>query len=120
MKNKDLQYLKKILEDRLHALIHQVDHTVVNMMDSDTSAADLVDRAAIESEREYELRIRGRESRLIRKIKRSLEDIEAGTYGICESCGEDISVERLKARPVTRHCIECKRKLEAYEKVAGF
>jgi DnaK suppressor protein len=56
---------------------------------------------------------------LIKKIRRSLEDIEEGVYGICESCGEDISVERLKARPVTRHCIRCKTQIEAREKLTG-
>ena len=60
-----------------------------------------------------------RESKLIKKIKQALERIENGTYGICESCGEEISVKRLKARPVTTQCIECKAKEEALEKALG-
>jgi DnaK suppressor protein len=56
---------------------------------------------------------------LIKKIRKSLQDIEEGVYGTCESCGEDIAVERLKARPVTRHCIRCKTQIEAREKLTG-
>jgi DnaK suppressor protein len=56
---------------------------------------------------------------LIKKIKNSLEDIENGDYGMCEDCGEDISIERLKARPVTSFCISCKTKRESIEKLAG-
>ena len=65
------------------------------------------------------LRIRDRESMLIKKIRKSLEDIENGDYGICEDCGKDISTERLKARPVTSFCIRCKTKRETLEKLTG-
>jgi DnaK suppressor protein len=65
------------------------------------------------------LRIRDRENKLIKKIKKALDRIENGTFGICEKCGEDISVKRLKARPVTTHCIDCKTKEEAFEKALG-
>jgi DnaK suppressor protein len=65
------------------------------------------------------LRIRDREHKLIKKIKKALDRIENGTFGICESCGEEISIKRLKARPVTSQCIECKSKEEALEKALG-
>jgi DnaK suppressor protein len=65
------------------------------------------------------LRIRDRESKLIRKIKSALERIENGTFGVCETCGGEISIKRLKARPVTSQCIECKSKEEALEKALG-
>jgi DnaK suppressor protein len=65
------------------------------------------------------LRIRDRERKLIGKIKEALERIEQGTYGICEDCGEEISTERLKARPVTTLCIDCKKTQETEEKVKG-
>jgi DnaK suppressor protein len=65
------------------------------------------------------LRIRDREHKLIKKIKKALERIDNGTFGICETCGEEISVKRLKARPVTSQCIECKSKEEALEKALG-
>jgi DnaK suppressor protein len=65
------------------------------------------------------LRIRDREHKLIKKIKKALDRIENGTFGICESCGEEISIKRLEARPVTSQCIECKSKEEALEKALG-
>ena len=80
---------------------------------------DPTDRATLESDRNFMLRIRDREHKLIKKIKKALERVENGTFGICESCGEEISVERLKARPVTTQCIECKTKEEALEKALG-
>jgi DnaK suppressor protein len=65
------------------------------------------------------LRIRDREHKLIKKVKKALDRIENGTFGICEKCGEDISLKRLKARPVTTQCIDCKTKEEAFEKALG-
>ena len=73
----------------------------------------------MESDRNFELRIRDRERKLIGKIKDALERLENGTFGICDECGEDISEERLTARPVTTLCIDCKKKQEKDEKVKG-
>ena len=120
MDQSELEYFKEVLTLQIYQLFNNANHSVINLMDIGSQAPDLLDRATIESGRDYELRIRDRESRLIRKIQKSLEDIADGTYGICELCGEDISTARLKARPVARYCIICKRKMEAYEKVAGF
>jgi DnaK suppressor protein len=120
MKKEDLSYLKELLEGQLDHLLNQADHTVSDLLEKDSNAPDLLDRAALESERDYTLRIRDRESRLIKKIHQSLNDIENGTYGICQMCGEDIGVKRLKARPVARHCIVCKSKMEDNERAAGF
>ena len=89
------------------------------MLDSQGNLADPLDRVSVESERIWTLRIRDRESFLINKIRQSLEDIETGEYGICEDCGEDISIERLKARPVTSYCIRCKTKRESVERLTG-
>ena len=61
------------------------------------------------------LRLRDRERRLIRKIQAALKRMDDGIYGICEECGEEISIPRLKARPVTRLCINCKARQEADE-----
>jgi DnaK suppressor protein len=80
---------------------------------------DPTDRASLEADRNFMLRIRDREHKLIKKIKKALDRIENGTFGICDSCGEDISIERLKARPVTTQCIDCKTKEEAQEKALG-
>ena len=73
----------------------------------------------MESDRNFMLRIRDREYKLIKKIKEALARLENDTYGVCEECGEDISVPRLKARPVTTLCIDCKAKEEALEKALG-
>ena len=80
---------------------------------------DPTDRASLEADRNFMLRIRDRENKLIKKIKKALDRIETGSFGVCEKCGEDISVKRLKARPVTTLCIACKTKEEAFEKALG-
>lgn len=114
----DQSHFREVLTRQMYQLLDNANHSVLNLMRIDSQASDPLDRVAVESGLDFELRIRDRESRLLRKIKRSLEDISNGTYGVCESCGGDISIERLKARPVARHCITCKSKMEAYEKAA--
>ena len=94
----------------------QADLTVRGLVENIETSADLLDRATFESERGTMLRIRDRESKLIRKIQRALENLEDGTYGICEVCEKEIAIERLKARPVTTLCIQCKTKMEALER----
>ncbi len=76
---------------------------------------DEIDRADLEGERFLTFRIKGREARLIHKIDYALMKMEAGTYGVCENCGAEIPFERLKARPVTTMCIECKELEEETE-----
>jgi DnaK suppressor protein len=117
MKEKDLKYFKELLSRWLDDLVNHADNAMTGMREAEETLPDPLDRAVFDSERNFNLRIRDRESMLIKKIRQSLEDIEDGTYGICESCGEDIAVARLKARPVTRHCIRCKTRLEAHEKL---
>ena len=73
----------------------------------------------MESDRNFTLRIRDRERKLIGKIREALERIDEGTFGTCDDCGEDISVKRLKARPVTTQCIDCKTEEEARENALG-
>jgi DnaK suppressor protein len=119
MKEKDVKFFKDLLTRWLDELLLHAGSTVDGLRESDEALPDPLDRAVFDSERNFTLRIRGRESMLIRKIRESLDDIQEGVYGVCESCGEDISVERLKARPVTRHCIRCKTRIEAMEKLTG-
>ena len=119
MKKKDIQYFKELLSNRLEELLSQADNTVMGMTDPKENFPDPTDRASLEADRNFMLRIRDREHKLIKKIKKALERIENDTFGICESCGDDISIERLKARPVTTQCIECKTKEEAMEKALG-
>ena len=117
MKQKDLDYFKDLLTRWLDELLNQADYTVMGLKDTDGGLSDPLDRAVFDSERSYTLRMRDRESVLIKKIRRSLEDIEDEVYGICEECGQDIAIERLKARPVARRCIKCKTRQEEIEKL---
>jgi DnaK suppressor protein len=87
------------------------------MTDEKTNFPDPTDRASLESDRNFELRIRDRERKLISKIREALDRIEAGEFGECEDCGDQIGVARLKARPVTTLCIECKTEQERQEKI---
>ena len=119
MKNHDLEYFRRILTQRLDDLLRKGDETVSLLSESVLVSPDLMDQAAQEADRSFRLRMRERENKLIRKIKRSLIKIEEGTFGICEMCGEEISIKRLKARPVATYCISCKNKMEAIEKAVG-
>ena len=119
MKKKDIEFFKDLLNQRLKDLLSQADDTVSGMTDQRENFPDPTDRASLEADRNFMLRIRDRENKLIKKIKKALDRIENGTFGICELCGEDISIERLKARPVTTQCIDCKTKEEAKEKALG-
>ncbi len=80
--------------------INDVEHTLSSMSDQSGNVPDPSDRATIESDRSFELRIRGRERRLLDKIDEALKRIEDDEYGICAGCGEEIGIKRLEARPV--------------------
>jgi DnaK suppressor protein len=119
MKKKDVEYFKEFLTDRLEELLSQVDDTVSGMIAVKENFPDPTDRATLEADRNFMLRIRDRESKLIKKIKKALEKIENGTFGVCETCSDDIALKRMKARPVTTQCIGCKTKEEALERALG-
>ena len=119
MKKKDKENFKKHLTERLEDLLNQAGDTVSGMTETKENFPDPTDRAALEADRNFMLRIRDREAKLIKKIRAALERIENDRYGICESCGEEISIKRLKARPVTSFCIRCKTKRESVEKLTG-
>lgn len=112
-------YFKENLIHRLDELYSEAEKTVAGMTDTEETFPDPTDRATLESDRNFMLRIRDRERKLILKIREALQRIEDGSFGFCESCGDDIGVDRLKARPVTTLCIECKRKQEAVERARG-
>jgi DnaK suppressor protein len=78
---------------------------------------DVTDQAAAEADKNFTIRLREREQKLLKKIDEALSRIANGTFGICEHCGEEISYKRLYARPVTTYCIECKTKQEEEEKL---
>jgi DnaK suppressor protein len=117
MEKEQLGYFKNLLSERLEVLISEATKTMADMTDEKETFPDPTDRASLETDRNFLLRIRDRERRLILKIREAINRIENGTYGICEECGEDISKQRLEVRPVTTLCIECKKVQEAEEKV---
>ncbi|RTZ97278.1 MAG: RNA polymerase-binding protein DksA [Deltaproteobacteria bacterium] len=119
MKKKEIEYFKNLLSNRLEELVSHGDNTVSGMTEPRENFPDPTDRAALETDRNFMLRIRDREHKLIKKVKKALDRIDKGTFGLCESCGEPISSQRLKARPVTTQCIECKTREEAQEKALG-
>jgi len=116
MDKETVDYFRADLINRLEELYAEAERTVTGMTDSKESFPDPADRATLESDRNFMLRIRDRERKLINKIREALQRIEDGSFGICDSCGDDIDIDRLKARPVTTLCIECKRKEEAQER----
>jgi len=113
------EYFRQMLTAKLDELLEEANKTVTGMTDAGENFPDPTDRAALESNRNFELRIRDRERKLIGKIKEALGRIEQGNFGVCESCGDDISEERLEARPVTTLCIECKKMQENEERLKG-
>jgi RNA polymerase-binding transcription factor len=120
MEQAQLEYFKTMLKEQLANLLQSADSTVVELLKDMEGMADPLDRAGLERDRSDLLRIRSRESRLIAKIRTAIKDIEDGFYGICDDCGEDIPVARMMARPVTRHCIYCKTRMEKKERAVGW
>ena len=116
MNSKQLTHFRKILEALKEELADDIDRTVHTMQDEATVFADPNDRASQESDIALELRNRDRERKLIKKVNESLALIESGDYGYCESCGIEIGLKRLEARPTATLCIDCKTLEEIREK----
>ena len=119
MKKKDLNYLKKTLIQQLRDLLGRSDCSLSGLEETDDNLSDLLDRASKISEQEFYHHLCSRDKLQMRRIERSLQDIEDGVYGQCDQCEEEISLERLKARPTARYCIDCKTRLEKMEKLTG-
>ncbi len=100
-------------------LMEEVDRTVHHMQDEAANFPDPNDRATQESEFSLELRTRDRERKLIKKIDEALNRIDIGEYGYCDSCGVEIGIRRLEARPTATLCIDCKTLDEIREKQMG-
>ncbi|MBI4522213.1 MAG: RNA polymerase-binding protein DksA [Deltaproteobacteria bacterium] len=115
MNKRDVTFFRRLLKERLQELLSEAGKTVEDM-DEKQNFPDPTDRAALESDRNFILRIRDRERKLILKIQEALRRLDEGQYGICEVCGQKISIARLKARPVTTLCIECKSDQEDEER----
>jgi DnaK suppressor protein len=115
--HKDIESFRSLLNQKINELRLEAGRTVENM-DEDGNFPDPTDRALMESNRNSILRIRDRERKLIFKIQEALQRLNDGEYGLCEECGEEIGIERLKARPVTTLCIGCKSSQEIEERKA--
>ena len=117
MNDKQLQHFTEMLKKWKQELMEEVDRTMHHMQtEGSTQLADPADRATQEEEFSLELRARDRERKLIRKINKTLERIEQGDYGYCDSCGIEIGIRRLEARPTATLCIDCKTLDEIKEK----
>lgn len=112
-------YFTNILNKWKQELMEEVDRTVHHMQDEASNFPDPADRATQEEEFSLELRTRDRERKLIKKIDETLQLIEDNEYGWCESCGVEIGIRRLEARPTATLCIDCKTLAEIKEKQVG-
>ena len=119
MTNDELLGLKKQLESMKVEINADVERTLSTLTTQSGNIPDPNDRASMEFDLSFELRIRERERRLSDKVNEALARINDGNFGVCADCGQDIGIERLKARPVTELCIECKTKQEKQEKEQG-
>jgi DnaK suppressor protein len=116
MNPKQLAHFKQMLEAMKRDLSQDIDRTVHTMQDEATIFADPNDRASQESDMSLELRNRDRERKLIKKIDETIARIDAEDYGYCDSCGVEIGLKRLEARPTATLCIDCKTLDELREK----
>lgn len=98
------------------ALLNEAE-AALNELPGQTIFPDLGDQATAETDRNFMLRLRGREQRLLKKIDEAINRIDCGSFGICDDCGNEIELKRLEARPVTTMCIECKTLQEEEEKL---
>ena len=119
MSEKMRAHFTGILNKWKQELMEEVDRTVHHMQDEAANFPDPADRASQEEEFSLELRTRDRERKLIKKIDSTIEAIAQDDYGYCESCGIEIGIRRLEARPTANKCIDCKTLDEIKEKQLG-
>jgi DnaK suppressor protein len=116
MSEAQLKHFTEILEAWKMELMNEVDRTVDHMKDEAANFPDPADRATQEEEFSLELRTRDRERKLIKKIEDTMELMTSGEYGYCETCGVEIGLRRMEARPTATQCIDCKSLDEIKEK----
>ena len=116
MSDDQLVHFRHILLEWKKQLMQEVDRTVDHMKSDAANYADPADRATQEEEFSLELRTRDRERKLIKKIDESIVTLDTGDYGYCDSCGIEIGIRRLEARPTATQCIDCKTLQEIKEK----
>lgn len=116
MSDAQLEHFREILVNWKADLKGEANKTKEYIQDETGALPDINDRATQEEEFALALRTRDRERKLIRKIDKSLVDIEEGDYGFCETCGVEIGIRRLEARPTATQCIDCKTLSEMKER----
>lgn len=117
MRQRELNFFRRLLESRKREILTEAERALGTMNNRPGEAyPDPTDRAALESDRNFVLRMRDRERKLMTKIDEAFARINRGDYGRCEECGKEIGIERLKARPVTTLCITCKSAQEVRER----
>jgi DnaK suppressor protein len=116
MSEGQIKHFREILEAWKAELMSEVDRTVDHMKDEAANFPDPADRATQEEEFSLELRTRDRERKLIKKIDDTMSLISSGEYGYCETCGVEIGLRRMEARPTATQCIDCKSLDEIKEK----
>ena len=116
MNAKMKEYFRQKLESWKNELLKESSQTLNNLQTENESKPDMTDRASEEIDRNFELRTRDRERKLINKIDAALRRIEDGTYGYCEETGEPIGLKRLEARPVATLSLEAQEMHEKAEK----
>ncbi|HTF99958.1 MAG TPA: RNA polymerase-binding protein DksA [Nitrospirota bacterium] len=112
-----LQSIRKQLLKQRQELLSEAEQTLNSKISTEKeSFPDPTDQAVAELDNNFLLKLRGREQKLLKKIDEAIARIDNGNYGVCESCGGEINIKRLEARPVTTLCIECKTAQEEEEK----
>ncbi|MCI4454487.1 MAG: RNA polymerase-binding protein DksA [Thermodesulfobacterium sp.] len=119
MDKEKLQFFKELLLKKREEILRDVQSTRKELEEAAENLPDALDLAERESRLGFELRLRDREQKLLKKIEKALRKIENGTYGICEACGAEIDEKRLMARPEATLCIDCKRAQERMERIKG-
>jgi len=108
--------IRKLLEGQKAHMLAEAEGIVVDQLNAEETLPDLSDRASAETDQNFTLRLREREQNLVKKIDEAIERIDMGVFGICEVCGGRIAIKRLKVRPMTTLCIECKTAQEKTER----
>ena len=119
MGKKKIEEVRKLLNGKKNELIAEAVQSVGELTEVQEVLPDMTDQASAEMERNFMLRIKDRERKLIHKINQVLRKLDDGTYGVCEICGDQINEARLRARPETTQCIECKTDMEEQERRAS-
>ena len=99
LKKKDLKRFRDTLLAKKKEILRNAQRTLNEDMTLDSDdLPDEMDLVSSEYLHSFTFRLRGREKVFLEKIDRALEKIEGGTFGVCETCGEPISIKRLEAQ----------------------